>query len=63
VREPDAAQRWLRGEPVLADQAAEQITPPAETIQIDDVRRWLLVARRQLAERRPTARTSWISRL
>ena len=42
----------LRGEPVLADQPAEQITA-ADTVKVDDVGDWWLVARRQLAERRP----------
>lgn len=38
----------LGGEPVLVDQAAEQITP-ADAIKIDDVRPCFLVAQRRLA--------------
>ena len=42
------ADTQLGGEPVLVDQAAEQITP-ADTIKIDDVGHCFLVAQRRLA--------------
>jgi hypothetical protein len=52
LREVSVAQPRLRGEPVLVDQPAEQITP-AETIKIDDLRHCALVAERRLTARRP----------
>ena len=51
-KEVGVAQTRLRGEPVLADPPAEQITP-TDTTKIDDVRHWLDVARRVSARGPP----------